>query len=501
MTTATNEANFGKAKTAIDYSTDLALTTSEFNQLPTVPIASELMFLAKEAGAVDLSKKAASFLLTKKDYVQSDSLISCARNILDGPPAAGPLIQKSGPIFLKEARELLAIEYRNPVLLVDVARELTALGHHQNALRYIRAALAMSPESRFIVRSCARFYLHIGEYDQAHEILKRAPNFKVDPWIQASELAVATIRQRPSMLSKQTFRSLLEAKRIGPDNAELASAVATMELNSGSNKNAKQLFTKALVNPNDNSLAQAEWAAERLNLVVDERALKTPLSFEANSNHAYRTLEIKEAISYAQMWALDEPFASRPFDSLSYLYSLEDDFENALQSAEKAIRIEDDEKMALQLNRLFAKIQLGQIDDAYIELLKLTQHRDAKSHAVHLCADYGALAYATSDLDQGRFFYERAIEIARKRNDSHSEGQALAFFARAAIALNDPNVATILEQANSRVMKLPSQGAIYVVSRLVNEEKRRALVATATARVQKREWSWDAASNTLRALE
>jgi hypothetical protein len=312
---------------------------------------------------------------------------------------------------------------------------------------------------------------------------------------------VATIRQRPSTLSKQTFRGLLEAKQIGPERAELASAVATMELNAGSNKNAKQLFVKALINPNDNSLAQAEWAAEKLKLVVDEKALKTPLSFEANSSHAYRKLEIQEAIAHAQKWALDEPFASRPFDALSYFYSLEDDFENALVSAEKAIRIEDDEKMVLQLNRLFAKIQLGQIDDANVELFKLTQHSDAKSHAVHLLADYGALAYATADTTQGRLFYEKAIQTARKRNDSHSEGQALAFFARAAIAHKDPNVGEILAQANSRVTELPSQGAIYVVSRVVNEEKRKALVDTATARVQKREWSWDAASNTLRSLE
>lgn len=501
MTAATNEANFGQVKRAIDYSADLAISSTEFKRLPTVPIASELMFLAKEAGHVDLAQKAASFLLVERDSVRSNSLIRYAENISDSAPIVTPVLRKTGQAFLKEARQLLAIEYRNPILLVDVARELTALGHHQSALRYVKAALAMCPESRFIVRSCVRYFLHIGEYEQAHDILKHAPNVKTDPWLQASELAVATIRQKPSMLTKQKFRALLDAKYIGPENSELASAVATMELNSGSNKNAKQLFKKALINPNDNSLAQAEWAAEKLKLIVDEKALKTPLSFEANSNHAYRKLEIKEAIAYAKLWALDEPFASRPFDSLSYFYSLEDDFENALQSAEKAIRIEDDEKMALQLNRLFAKIQLGQIDDAYIELLKLTQDRSAKSHAVHLCADYGALAYATADLDQGRFFYERAIEIARKRSDSHSEGQALAFFARAAIAHNDPNVASILEQANSRVLKLPSQGAIYVVSHLVNEEKRKALVAAATARVQKREWSWDAASNTLRALE
>ncbi|MDO8771031.1 MAG: hypothetical protein Q7K57_20445 [Burkholderiaceae bacterium] len=500
-TAATNEAVFGAAKRKVDYSIDLALSETEFTLTPSVPIASELMFLAKEASNTDLAQKAAKFILGERDSIASASLIRFAEKISGPDIVQASVAAKTGKEFLSEGRRLLSLEYRNPVLLVDMARELTSLGHHQSALRYIRAAVALAPASRFVVRSSARYYLHVGDHDQAHDILRRSPGIKTDPWIQASELAVATIRNRPSMLSKQTFRALLDAKHIGPERAELASAVATMELKSGSNKNAKQLFNKALVSPNDNSLAQAEWAADRLKLVVDERALKTPLSFEANSNHAYRRMEMGEAISHAKNWALDEPFASRPLGSLNYFYSLEDDFVNALQSAEQAIRIEHGERLILQLNRLFAKIQLGQIDESYAELLRFSQHSDAKFHAVHLLADYGALAYATGDTLQGRLFYERSIELARRRHDSHSEGQAMAFYARAAVAHGDPQVTEILERASKQVKLLPSQGAIYVVSRLVDEERRKALIATAAARIQKREWSWDAASNTLRMLE
>ncbi len=501
MTLSTNEANFGVALRKIDYSADLAQSATEFKQTPTVPLASELMFLANDAGDAVLSEEAAKFILEKRGSIGSNSLIQFARKVTGETDIGASAAVRSGTEFLKEARKLLFIEYRNPILLMDMARELTSMGHHRSALRYVRTAIGLAPASRFVVRSTARYFLHIGDYDQAHEILRRSPNIKTDPWILASELAVATVRNRPSMLSKQTFRALLQAKSIGPERSELASAVATMELKSGANKNAKQLFGKALVNPNDNSLAQAEWAAERLKLVVDERALSTPLSFEANSNNAYRRMEIGEAITHAQRWAADEPFASRPFDALNYYYSLEDDYENALNSAEKAIRTDESERLVLLLNRLFAKIQLGYLDDSFADLLKLAHHADARLHAVHICADYGALAYAVGDTDQGRVFYEKAIEIARKRNDRHSEGQALAFFARAAIVHGDPKYAEILDRANKQVLKLPSQGAIYVVSRLVNEEKRKALLDAATARVQKREWSWDAASNTLRALD
>lgn len=501
MTAASSEAVFGSVTRKTDYSAELQQSDAEFSLTPTVPIASELMFLANDAGSANLAQKAANFILREKDSIRSASLIRFAGKVSGtSSTPAGPS-PKTGMEFLKEGRQLLSLEYRNPVLLMDMARELTSLGHHQSAQRYVKAAVAMAPESRFVVRSSARYYLHIGAHDQAHDILRRSPNIKSDPWILASELAVATIRNRPSMLSKQMFRAMLEATHIGPERAELASAIATMEMMSGSNKNAKQLFHKALVSPNDNSLAQAEWAADKLKLVVDERALRTPLSFEANSSHAYRRMEIGVAIFHAKNWALDEPFASRPFDSLHYYYCLEDDFVNALQSVEHAIQIEHDDRLSFQLNRLFAKIQLGQVDESYAQLLRFSQHVDAKSHAVHLLANYGALAYAADDILQGRLFYERSIELARKRHDLHSEGQALAFYARAAIAHGDPKATEILERANKQVTKLPSQGAIYVVSRLVDESRRKALIAAATERVKKREWSWDAASNTLRMLE
>src|SRR5690606_37765932 len=111
-------------------------------------------------------------------------------------------------------------------LLMDVARELTATHHDAAALRYVRAAVAMAPTSRFVVRAAARYYLHIGEYDVAHDILRRTPLLSSDRWIQASEIAVATVRGRTSSLVKRTIRNLSQSKVIESDSSELASAVA-----------------------------------------------------------------------------------------------------------------------------------------------------------------------------------------------------------------------------------------------------------------------------------
>jgi len=93
--------------------------------------------------------------------------------------------------------------------------------------------------------------------------------------------------------------------------------------------------------------------------------------------------------------------------------------------------------------------------------------------------------------------YERAIRSARTRGEPATEGLARAFFARIATGAGDPKAKEIVQEAAKAVPQLPSIGALYVVQGLVNEEKRKKLEATASARVAKRSWSWDAVSNTL----
>ena len=47
------------------------------------------------------------------------------------------------------------------------------------------------------------------------------------------------------------------------DVSELISELATLDLQSGRDKRSRQLFVRALVDPTENSLAQAEWALQK----------------------------------------------------------------------------------------------------------------------------------------------------------------------------------------------------------------------------------------------
>lgn len=477
---------------------EVANKVHELEVVCSVPVAAELMFLASSAGNEAAAKQAAQVILANHDQIGFRQLVRSAQQVLEGFSAEK--VEAASKDFVKHARSLLSIDYRNPVLLMDTARELATMRQDRAALRYVRAAVAMAPNSRFVLRAAARYYLHIGEHEIAHDLLRRSPLISSDPWVQASEIAVATVRGKTSTLVKQTVRRLSEAKQVGAEVTELASAVGTVELLSGSDKRAKVLFKHALSHPNDNSLAQAEWAATKLKLVVDDHALQTPMSFEANSHNAYRRQQIAIAIDYAVLWAKDEPFASRPMDAQCYLLSLEGRYTEALEAAKVAHDLDGD-GIGPALNLLFAQIQAGNLDDAMEDFLRIRRHPDLKLHATHYLANGGALAYALGNFDQARQLYQRAIKSARARGEPYSEGLARAFFARIASHFGDPQANAIVQESVEMVPKLPSVGAIYIVQRLVDASTRKELQATASARVAKRAWQWDAISNTLLLLD
>jgi tetratricopeptide (TPR) repeat protein len=499
ITAQTAEARAAKPGGVSNLTAEVSNKQMELDLSPTVPVAAELMFLATEAGNEYAAKRGAALIVENQQRIGATRLVATAKRVLES--ASMGTAPDAANDFVKESRKLLALDFRNPVLLMDIARDLTARGHDKAALRYVRAAVALAPQSRFVVRAAARYFLHIGDHGRAHEVLLRSSLLISDPWVQASEIAVSTVRGRTSPNARRAIRALSNMRTIGLELSELASAVATVELNDGSDKKARHLFAKSLERPNDNSVAQAEWAAQRLKLVVDAAALRTPFSFEANSNNAYRRLQMLDAIAFAKEWAEDEPFASRPLDALTHMYCLEERFDEARQSAEHAIRLEGKDTGSSQLNLLFIRIEQGDIEGAHEDLLRLAKRAESRPYAVHIYADAGALAYATGDFKQGQFYYQKAIKLARAKGAVSEEALARAFFARAATRHGDPNAENVVRDTAAAVERLPSAGAIHIVRRLVDSDQSRMLEQVAAKRIAQKKWTWDSVTNTLQALE
>uniref|UniRef100_UPI0025877CFB tetratricopeptide repeat protein n=1 Tax=Comamonas sp. TaxID=34028 RepID=UPI0025877CFB len=321
---------------------------------------------------------------------------------------------------------------------------------------------------------------------------------KLDPWIKASEIAVATLRGRTSENVKSVIRDFESGENL--KCTELLSAVATVELNSGGRKKAKALFKDSLKRPNDNSVAQAEWAAQRLNLVVDPVVLNVPLSFEANSHYAYRSQKINDAINFAEQWRVDEPFATRPVDTLCYLFSLEERYDEARECASLMVS-RNKQDIEAALNLLFNRIMTGDLEVALADYEKLGNHSDLKLYTTHYLANGGALAYSLNDHEKGRELYMAAIKSARNKGEANTEALARAYFARMATCSGDPQAKMIVSEAAQLVPRLPSAGAIYVIQRLANQRDKKELNKIADKRVAKPEWHWDALTNTLKQLQ
>jgi tetratricopeptide (TPR) repeat protein len=161
------------------------------------------------------------------------------------------------------------------------------------------------------------------------------------------------------------------------------------------------------------------------------------------------------------------------------------------------MRLDDSNRVGQELNLLFTKIEIGELDDAYEELLRLIRHPQARTYTAHLSADVGALAYATGDFAIGREYYQRAIQIAKGKSEPTTEALARAYFARAANQSGDPNAENIKSEMLAAVEKLPSPGALYIMRGLATGDQRLAIEQLAAKRVATRKWAWDQVTNTL----
>ena len=118
----------------------------------------------------------------------------------------------------------------------------------QKAERAIRAALQLAPNNRFVLRSAARF-IHIGEPEIARTLLVGAEAIQSDPWLMASEIAIAEFLGKPSRLPKnRVLRPRGARPRATRQNWLRLSG--TLEAARGNGRIARRLLRQAVIGAN-----------------------------------------------------------------------------------------------------------------------------------------------------------------------------------------------------------------------------------------------------------
>ena len=336
----------------------------------------------------------------------------------------------------------------NAIRYVDLSRLYSIIGSEAKSLKYMKIALQLSKNNRFILRAASRLFSHYGKTEFIYNVLKKSDYVKYDPWILATEISLATVLGKTSSLIKQGLK-LLENANISRKNlSELAAAIATSEYFHGNGKKPKKLFKLALIEPNDNSLAQVEWVNEQSHLIdVKLNKYNVPNNFEAIAYNSYIGSEYIAANQFAIKWFLDLPFSKSAIMFASFISNtFLGDVKQAINIL-KAGLVSHPQDAQILNNLAYSHALINECDLAD-EYLVLSKNSNTISDTTQICniATTGLIAFRRNEYGKGTHYYELAIEEAQRKNHGYFVTLAKINYARELLLTPNPK--------NELVMKL-----------------------------------------------
>lgn len=440
----------------------------EWRLTPSIGVAADLLNFSHVDYLKNMLQEPAQFL-RNIDVELPSQLLASIKHVLGSSTVSSDNAKCLRQKDIGRLKLQLRMNPKDSIAYMDLARLYTIKGQHSHANRAVRTALALQPNNRFILRSASRFYIHSHSPEEALHILKKSPRTQEDPWLLASMIAVETILDQSPAFYKKAKR-LIENRPYSPCHlAELGAALATLQINSGSLKEARRTFNVALTNPNDNAVAQALWAANEfsLSINVDENWLNDEFSSEAKYYAKEKIGNYKEALEAAIGWFDDEPFTKRPLQAATFAASIIGDYELAEEQTRALLKI-DPSDIDAKNNLVFALATQNQYPEAFSimqDIVSTQQQKDAELSG-HTLANLGMLYYRSSDIEQGNHFYRRAEKLFENKKDSLSKALAMAYFAQEAKLANDPHLDKILLEAKQYITSVKSLAAQEVLSRV-----------------------------------
>jgi len=378
---------------------------------------------------IDLAKS----IINRKDEIDILSEFEQINlNNIDGLIDRGPIVEK-----IRSLKYSLNQYAYNPIQLVELSRYYSILGQENKAIMAMRIALHLAPDNRFVLRSATRLFLHYQTEENnyiefIHDILRNSAVTAYDPWLTSAEISVATVRDRNSKFIKKGIE-LINSKNIAPFNfTELASSIGTVELLNGSTKKSRDFFNKSLIRPNDNSLAQIEWATTADNqLNINTQGVKVEMDFEATALDNYRKENFNEALVSALRWFADMPFSKRPILFASNLAStVMKDQPKAIAFLSEGLKSHPNDPILIN-NLAYSLALENKTKEAFEALDRLKgAHINSDTTRICLTATMGLAYFRQGFSDLGRKYYLDAIEETKHLNYRELNWVAILNYAR-----------------------------------------------------------------------
>ncbi|MDP6667575.1 MAG: hypothetical protein QF357_09285 [Dehalococcoidia bacterium] len=233
----------------------------------------------------------------------------------------------------------------------------------------------------------------------------------------ASEISVSDLADKPSRFASKG-RRFLQSADIAPYHlSELQAAIATLELKNGKVRRSRKLFKDSLVEPNDNVVAQVDWASRQISEIdIRQELLSRANMFEVQSARAYIDGDWDVSIKASLEWFADDPLSKHSVRSAAFVSSMAlADHVTAEQLTLLAMQSHGHDPLLLNEQALYLALQ-GRVEEAVtIYNLQNKQLFTIENHITHL-ATGGMILFRSGSADQGREAYLNAIEAAKARS-------------------------------------------------------------------------------------
>lgn len=400
----------------------LELKIAKWRIDPNVENAAEVAFAAIVAGEENAAEEIFKYLVDEPET--PPPLRMLAGRALTGQDGKEEVLrsleaqQKTAQARIAFLRQRWIHYPRNAFLRVEAARLYLTLGQTEAAISAMEIALKISPNDRYILRSAARLFVHQLDFKRAHRILRDSDRLRTDPWILAPEVALASMLKKPSQYLKQAHYQLGSKKFSPLQLSELASAVATIELENGATSKSRKLFRASMIDPTDNSLAQLFWASKLDRAVFDYRppsSIKIANSSEANALQSAQVGNWENAAKSCEDWMYDEPFSSRPGIMGSFVSdALLGDPVRAERFAREGLHTNPG-NLHLTNNLVVALSHQMRIDEAKAKFADIPKPGEGDENHPTYVATNGLIAFRENRIEEARALYRVAIREAEKQ--------------------------------------------------------------------------------------
>jgi hypothetical protein len=183
-------------------------------------------------------------------------------------------------------------------------------------------------------------------------------------------------------------------------------------MNAGLDKAAKRLFARALQDPTENAVAQAEFASTLIRgIPLEPRHLQVANSFEARARDAWARSSWREALQESVRWLLDQPFSSVAASLGSYLANITlGDYAEGARIARLGLNANPADTL-LRNNLVVSLAMDGKVVDARREFDLIEKDPADPRLKATVLATAGLLSYRTSSFEDGRKSYQRALDM------------------------------------------------------------------------------------------